>query len=172
MTRLPAMALLAVVVGLTGCAKPLHPMKNNPNKQFQKKDTAYISVFLFKDGTGTCKAKVSPESLLVVRRSGRVSKLNVEWEVVNLCWDKTAAEAITVEFPSSRNPTAAQTPPKETASMPNQQAGVIDPSRDQIGRKLRNDPGEGAYDYVIKRKVGTGDWQTIVDPRIEYEYRR
>ncbi len=41
--------------------------------------------------------------------------------------------------------------------MPNPDNQVVDKSRDEIRRKLKNDPGEGAYDYVIKRKVGGGD---------------
>lgn len=171
MTRLPVMALLAVIVGLTGCAKPLHPMNDNPNKRFQKKDTAYVSVFLFKDGTSTCKAKVSPETLLVVRRHGRVSKQNVVWEVVNLCWDQRTPEVITVKF-TGVNPTDTHANPKEKAEMPNPDRQVTDKSRDEIRRKLKGDPGQGAYDYVIQRQVGTGDPQTLVDPRIEYEYRR
>jgi hypothetical protein len=170
MTRLPSMIVLLVGVGLTGCQRPIHPLNPDPNKKFQKDDTAYISVFLFKDGAGACKAKVSPETLLVVRKNGKTSKLNVEWEVVNLCWDQKTSEEITVEFTGGKNPTAAHGNPKEVAKMPNPDHQVADKSRDDIRRSLRNDPGEGAYDYVIKRKVG-GENVTVVDPRIEYEYR-
>ena len=174
MTRLPSAILLAVVVGLTSCAKhPVLPMSADPNKKFQKDDTAYISVFLFKDGAGACKAKVSPETLLVVKKQGNPhpSKQNVQWEVVNLCWDQKTAEVITVEFTGGKNPTDPHASPKEKAEMPNPDNQVLDKSRDEIRRKLKDDPGEGAYDYVIKRKVGAGDAQTVVDPRIEYEYR-
>ena len=169
MRRLPSMIALLVAVGLTGCHRPIQPMNPDPNKKFQKDDTAYISVFLFKDGTSACKAKVSPETLLVVRKNGKTSKLNVEWEVVNLCWDQRTPEEITVEF--SKDPTDPHGNPKEIARMPNPDNKVTDKSRDEIRRKLKNDPGEGAYDYVIKRKVGGGERVTVVDPRIEYEYR-
>ncbi len=71
MTRLPSIIVLLVGVGLTGCANGrFTPLNPDPNKKFQKDDTAYISVFLFKDGAGACKAKVSPETLLVVRKNG------------------------------------------------------------------------------------------------------
>ena len=169
MTRLPSMIVLLVGVGLTGCQRPIHPLNPNPNKKFQKDDTAYISVFLFKGDAGACKAKVSPETLLVVRKNGRTNKLKVEWEVVNLCWDRTTPEQITVEFTGSKNPTDSDG--KDIAEMPNPNGQVTDKSRDEIRRKLKNDPGEGAYDYVIKRKIGGGESVTVVDPRIEYEYR-
>jgi len=174
MTRLPRAILLALVVGLTSCAtQPVQPMTADPNKRFQKDDTAYISVFLFKDGAGACKAKVSPETLLVVKKQGNPhpSKQNVQWDVVNLCWDRATAEEITVEFSGGRNPTDRHANPKEKAQAPNPDNQVLDKSRDEIRRKLKDDPGAGAYDYVIKRKVGGGDAQTVVDPRIEYEYR-
>ena len=173
MTRLPRAILLAVIVGLTGCAqRPIHPMTRDPNKKFQKADTAYISVFLFKDSGGSCKAKVSPETLLVVKEQGKPpSKQNVEWEVVNLCWDQKTPEEITVVFPDAKNPTEQHGDPKDVAKMPNPDSNALDTSRDDIRRKLKNNPGPGAYDYVIKRKVGAGDAQTVVDPRIEYEYR-
>ena len=168
MRRLPSMIVFLVSVGLTGCHGPIHPLKPDPNKKFQKNDTAYVSVFLFKDGNA-CKAKVSPETLLVVRKNGKTSKLNVEWEVVNLCWDKSTPEEITVEFTGGKNPTDPHG--QEIAKMPNPDNQVTDKSRDEIRRKLKNDPGEGAYDYVIQRKVGAGEKVTVVDPRIEYEYR-
>jgi hypothetical protein len=174
MRRLPGIALLVASVGLASCAgtPQVFPIANNPNKKFQKDDTAYISVFLFKDGAGSCKAKVSPETLLVVvKKKGKPpSKLNVEWEVVNLCWDQKTLEEITVEFPAARNPTEPHGNPKDVAKMPNPDNQVVDKSRDEIRRKLKGDPGAGAYDYVIKRKVGGGNAETVVDPRIEYEY--
>jgi hypothetical protein len=170
MTRLPSTILLLVFVGLISCAqRPIRPLTPDPNKKFQHDDTAYISVFLFKDGAGACKAKVSPETLLVVRKKGKTNKLKVEWEVVNLCWDRQIPEEITVEFTGGKNPTDPHG--KEIAKMPNPSHQVTDKSRDEILRKLKNDPGKGAYDYVIQRKVGTGERVTVVDPRIEYEYR-
>ena len=173
MTRLPSMFVLLVAVGLTGCAqRPVHPLTPDPNKKFQKDDTAYLSVFLFKDG-GTCKAKVSPETLLVVKKQGNPhpSKQNVEWEVVNLCWDQKTPEEITVEFLGGKNPTEPHGNPKEVAKMPNPDNQAVDKSRDEIRRKLKDDPGQDIYNYAIKRKVGGGSPETVVDPRIQYEYR-
>ncbi len=173
MRRLPGIALLVVVVGLTGCATPpqVLPKSDNPNKSFQKDDTAYIAVFMFKDTAGICKAKVSPETLLVVKPQGKPpTKLHVEWEVVNLCWDQKALpEEITVVF-TAKNPTDQHAPPKEVARMPNPDSNVLDTSRDRIRRTLQVNPGKGVYEYVIKRKIGTGTADTVVDPRIEYEY--
>lgn len=172
MRRLPSIALLVGVAGLTGCATHQLPERDrNPNKTFQYKDTAYIAVVLFKDASGTCKAKVSPETLLIVRKSGKISKASVEWEVVNQCWDPNgSAEEITIYFPNDPTERHA-TNPKEVATMPN--SGANDKSRDQIRRKLKKKPGEtsASYDYVIRRKIGTGTPQDVVDPRIEYEYR-
>ena len=173
MTRLPSMIVLLVGVGLAGCAqRPAHPMKHDPNKKFQKHDTAYISVFLFKDGSGSCKAKVSPETLLVVKEQSKPpSKQNVEWEVVNLCWDQKTPEEITVAFLDGKNPTEQHGDPKDVARMPNPDSDVLDTSRDEVRRKLKNNPGAGEYKYVINRKVGGGNAEPVVDPRIEYEYR-
>ena len=174
MRRLPSIALLVVVAGLAGCARDsqVDPMNPNPNKRFQKDDTAYISVFMYKDSSGTCKAKVSPETLLVVKPQGKPpSKLNVEWEVVNLCWDQNgAAEEVTITFLNDKDPTERYAPPKDEARMPNPDSGALDTSRDQIRRKLKINPGAGEYDYLIKRKVGAQTYD-VVDPRIEYEYR-
>jgi hypothetical protein len=175
MTRLPSRILLMVVVGLAGCAqRPVQPMSPDPNKKFQKDDSAYISVFLFKDGAGACKAKVSPETLLVVKVQGNAhpSKRNVEFEVVNLCWDQKTPEEITVEFLGGKNPTEPHGNPKEVAKMPNPDNQAVDKSRGDIRRKLKDDPGQDIYNYAIKRKVGEGSPQTVLDPRIEYEYRR
>jgi hypothetical protein len=174
MTRLPSKILLMVFVGLTSCAqRPIQPMAPDPNKKFQKDDTAYISVFLFKDSAGTCKAKVSPETLLVVKVRGNPhpSKRNVEFEVVNLCWDQQTPEEITVEFLGGKNPTEPHGNPKEVAKMPNPDNQAVDKSRDDIRRKLKDDPGQDIYNYAIKRKVGGGSAVTVVDPRLEYEYR-
>lgn len=172
MRRLPSIALLVVVAALTGCATHRLPeMDRNPTRTFQNNDTAYIAVLLYKDGSGNCTAKVSPETLLIVRKFRRISKANVEWEVVNQCWDPNGPnEEITVYFQT--DPTEPHgTAPKEVAAMPNSAAD--DKSRDQIRRKLKKKPGEKSaeYNYVIRRKSGTGTPQDVVDPRIEYEYR-
>jgi hypothetical protein len=173
MNRLPGIVLLMTAAGLGGCAHyQEHPMARNPNKQFQHDHTAYLSVFLFKDGD-TCKAKVSPEVLLVVKKQGKPpNKANVEWDVVNLCWDQKTTEEITVEFLDGKDPTERhESHPKEAAMMPNPDGNALDTSRDQVRRKLKINPGQGEYNYVIKRKVGSGTAQPVVDPRIEYEYR-